>query len=67
MYSQATTIFNYWDNRDIGIVSPKVNENYTISKMTVTDGVRKSNTTANVWYTSDTITWDKVELESGEK
>lgn len=65
MYSQATTIFNYWDNRDIGIVSPKVNENYTISKMTVTNGVRKSNTTANVWYTSDTITWDKVELESG--
>lgn len=65
MYSQATTIFNYWTDRDIGIVSPKVNKNYTISKMTVTDGNRKSNTTANVWYTSDTITWDKVELESG--
>lgn len=65
MYSQATTIFNYWDSRNIGIVSPKVNENYTISKMTITDGVRKSNTSANVWYTSDTITWNKVELESG--
>lgn len=67
MYSQATTIFNYWDNRNIGIVSPKVNKNYNISKMTVTDGVRKSNTTANVWYTDDAITWDKVELESGAK
>lgn len=65
MYSQATTIFNYWDSRNIGIVSPKVNENYSISKMTITDGVRKSNTSANVWYTSDTITWNKVELESG--
>lgn len=65
MYSQATTIFNYWDNRNIGIVSPKVNENYSISKMTITDGKRKSNTSANVWYTTDTITWDKVELESG--
>ena len=65
MYSQATTIFNYWDSRNIGIVSPKDNENYTISKMTITDGVRKSNTSANVWYTSDTITWNKVELESG--
>lgn len=65
MYSQATTIFNYWDNRNIGIVSPKVNENYSISKMTITDGKRKSNTSAIVWYTSDTITWDKVKLESG--
>lgn len=65
MYSQATTIFNYWDSRNIGIVSPKVNENYSISKMTITDGVRKSNTSANVWHTSDTITWNKVELESG--
>ena len=65
MYSQATTIFNYWTNRDIGIVSPKVNANYTISKMTVTDGTRTSNTSANQWYTSDTITWKKVELESG--
>lgn len=65
MYSQATTIFNYWDSRNIGIVSPKFNENYTISKMTITDGVRKRNTSANVWYTSDTITWNKVELESG--
>lgn len=67
MYSQATTIFNYWDNRDIGIVSPKVNENYTISKMTVTDGSRTNNTSDNRWYASDTITWDKVELESGAK
>ena len=65
MYSQATTIFNYWTDRDIGIVSPKVNKNYNISKMTVTDGVRTKNSSHNYWTPSDTITWNKVELESG--
>lgn len=65
MYSQATTIFNYWTDRDIGIVSPKVNKNYNISKMTVTDGVRTKNSSYNYWTPSDTITWNKVELESG--
>lgn len=67
MYSQATTIFNYWENRDIGIVSPKVNENYRISKMTVTNGNRTNNTGVNEWYPTDTITWDKVTTESGGK
>lgn len=62
MYSKSTTIFNYWDGRDIGIIAPKNNEDYTISKITVTDGNRKSNSTENVWYTSDTITWEKTTL-----
>lgn len=60
MYSKSTTIFNYWDGRDIGIIAPKNNEDYTISKITVTDGNRKSNSSANVWYTSDTITWEML-------
>lgn len=63
MYSKSTTIFNYWDGRDIGIIAPKNNEDYTISKITVTDGNRKSNSSANVWYTSDTITWEKTTLD----
>ena len=63
MYSKSTTIFNYWDGRDIGIIAPKNNEDYTISKITVTDGNRKSNSSANVWYTSDTITWKKTTLD----
>lgn len=63
MYSKSTTIFNYWDGRDIGIIAPKNNEDYTISKITVTDGNRKSNSTENVWYTSDTITWAKTTLD----
>ena len=65
MYSTSTTIFNYWDGRDIGIIAPKNNEDYTISKITVTDGNRKSNSSANVWYTSDTITWEKTTLDDG--
>ena len=65
MYSKSTTIFNYWGNRDIGIVSTANNEDYTISKITVTDGTRASNTTENQWYTSDTINWKKKEVEGG--
>ena len=65
MYASSTTIFNYWDGRDIGIVAPKNNSDYNISKITVTDGKRAKNTDKNVWYTSDTITWSKKTLAAG--
>lgn len=65
MYFKSTTIFNYWDGRDIGIIAAKNNEDYTISKITVTDGTRDKNTDNNVWYTSDTITWEKTTLDDG--
>ena len=67
LYAHSTTIFNYWDNRDIGIVSPTNNSDYTISKITVTDGKRDKNANANVWYETDTITWDKKANENGEE
>ena len=67
MYSKSTTIFNYWDGRDIGIVAPVNNSNYSISKITVTDGTRKSNTSANVWYSSDTIEWNKTPNAAGKE
>lgn len=67
MYSKATTIFNYWGGRDIGIVAPVNNSNYSISKITVTDGTRKSNTSANVWYSSDTIEWNKTPNAAGKE
>lgn len=67
MYSKSTTIFNYWDNRDIGIVAPVNNSNYNISKITVTDGERTSNTSANVWYSSDTIKWNKTPNAAGKE
>lgn len=67
MYSKSTTIFNYLDGRDIGIVAPVNNSNYSISKITVTDGTRKSNTSANVWYSSDTIEWNKTPNAAGKE
>lgn len=67
MYANSTTIFNYWDNRDIGIIAPTNNSDYDISKITVTDGTRDSNSSANVWYTNDTITWNKTTTEAGSK
>lgn len=65
MYSKSTTIFNYWDNRDIGIVAPINNSDYDISKITVTDGKRNKNTDQNVWYSSDSITWNKTPNDAG--
>lgn len=67
MYSKSTTIFNYWDGRDIGIVAPVNNSNYSISKITVTDGERTRNTSANVWYSSDTIKWNKTPNAAGKE
>ena len=67
MYSKSTTIFNYWDGRDIGIVAPVNNSNYSISKITVTDGTRTDNTSSNQWYNSDTIEWNKTLNAAGKE
>lgn len=67
MYSKSTTIFNYWDGRDIGIVAPINNSDYDISKITVTDGKRDKNTSRNVWYSSDSITWNKTPNDAGSE
>lgn len=68
MYANSTTIFNYWSGRDIGIVAPKNNSDYNISKITVTDGRRTRDDDDSGWdkwhSTShpkpDSITWDKT-------
>ena len=67
MYANSTTIFNYWNNRDIGIIAPKNNSDYNISKITVTDGTRDKNTSDLVWYKSDTITWEKKTTAAGRQ
>lgn len=69
MYSKSTTIFNYWDNRDIGIISPKNNSDYDISKITVTDGERdpNPNPNPNIWYSNDSITWNKTTNDAGSE
>lgn len=73
MYSTSTLIFNYWtkdtsssgtSGRNLGVVAPKNNSDYDISKITVTDGARTSGlNTSGIWTTSDSITWEKVTNE----
>ena len=59
MYPGSTTIYNYEKTgRDIGIIMPKENEYYTISKITVTDGVRTRQGDDNKWYKTDSISWN---------
>ncbi len=65
MYKQSTTIFSYWPGRDIGIIAPENNSDYEVSKITVTDGKRDKNLKKNVWYSDDTITWEKKQLNTG--
>lgn len=65
MYKQSTTIFSYWPGRDIGIIAPENNSDYEVSKITVTDGKRDKNLKKDVWYSDDTITWKKKQLNTG--
>lgn len=66
MYSTSTTLFNYWENRDIGLVAPVNNSDYEISKITVTNGTRDQSGTGQ-WGANDTITWEKETNEAGEQ
>lgn len=66
MYSTSTTLFNYWENRDIGLVAPVNNSDYEIAKITVTDGTRDQSGTGQ-WGANDTIAWDKVTNEAGQQ
>ena len=66
MYSTSTTLFNYWENRDIGLVAPINNSDYEIAKITVTNGTRNQSGTGK-WGVNDTITWKKVTNEAGEQ
>ena len=69
IYGSSTVIFNYWADRDIGVVAPLNNENYEIYKITVTSGKRVTNNrTPNAWQAEETITWEKTtnDLGTGE-
>ena len=75
MYANSTTIFNFWNKRDIGIVAPKNNSDYNISKITVTEGKRERTTsdlTNDQWYgtqdgNTDKINWNKVTRADGSE
>lgn len=63
-----TVIFNYWTNgtRNIGIVAPRGNDDYEISKITYTHSKSVASTvTSSVWPTSGTIEWKKKQVEGG--
>ena len=66
MYSTSTTLFNYWADRDIGLVAPVNNSDYQIAKITVTDGTRDKSGTGK-WGSNDTITWEKVTNEADQQ
>lgn len=66
MYPGSTTIYNYEKTgRDIGIIMPKENEYYTISKITVTDGVRTRQDDDNKWNKDDSINWNMKTTQAG--
>lgn len=72
MYLNATVIFNFEKTgRDLGIIMPKNNENYRISKITVTDGDRvhtlegKEKETPDKWSVKDSIKWSKKTTQTG--
>lgn len=66
MYPGSTTIYNYEKTgRDIGIIMPKENEYYKISKITVTDGVRARQDDDNKWYKDDSINWNMKTTQAG--
>ena len=67
MYANSTTIFNYWKNRDIGIIAPENNSKYNIAKITITDGSRTTNKNSNTWTSTDKIEWNKTTNAAGQE
>lgn len=71
MYANSTSIFNFWTGgRDIGIVVPKNNSDYAISKITITNGTRSraasSSTSADdTWKSTDAIAWNTITKADG--
>lgn len=64
---QNAILFNKPANsadRDIGIVAPTINGDYTIEKITYTYGVR-ANGSGNLWGDSDGINWNKTTTAAG--
>ena len=80
VYPSASTIYNYWDNRDIGIIMALNNSEYEITKITLTQGTREYEpgyvyvpsdrgpvraSKELVWTEDDKIHWDTKETSSG--
>ena len=72
VYKQTTTVFNFWENRDIGIVMVKENDIYEASEIVLVSGKRQvkhssyGQSTA-AWYGDENITWDtKYNWDTGK-
>lgn len=63
IYGTSTLIYNYWNNRDIGIVAPQISEDYDVEKITVTAGSRTRG--SGIFTTSDGIDWEKTTNAAG--
>ena len=63
VYKQTTTVFNYWDNRDFGIVMVRENDIYEASKIVLVKGERqvkhyqRYGSSTYAWYGDENITW----------
>ncbi len=66
MLLNSTTIFNYWENRNIGIIAPIANEDFTIERITYTRSESTTNKGDTTWSGDSTITWEKEEVADGE-
>ncbi len=66
LLKSSVNIFNYWENRSIGIIAPITNADYDISKITYVRGTRTDSTTSNVWNSNATVEWDTVTINDAE-
>lgn len=70
VYHNTTTLFNYWDNRDFGIVMVRENDIYEASKIVLVKGERETKHGWSYqpwWYGDDTIKWNtEYNWETGE-
>lgn len=69
VYNKTTTLFNYWDNRDFGIVMVRENDIYEASKIALVKGERETKHGSHQpwWYGDDTIKWNtEYNWETGE-
>lgn len=67
VYKQTTTVFNYWGNRDFGIVMVRENDIYEASKIALVKGERQvkhyqryGGASTEAWYGDENITWDTI-------
>lgn len=74
VYKQTTTVFNYWNNRDFGIVMVRENDIHEASKIALVKGERQvkhyqtNGYSTEAWYGDENITWDtRYNFDTGKE